>query len=143
MNFNCIFCKKYAEKKDIIDLSEDFFAFQTLEKRDEVHYLVCPKKHLEAYFYTNSEEKTTPFFEDAINPTLDGKVTELQKELQSKLLFFAQKLMLDFKIKTGRVIINVLKPYASVGHAHMHVIGHCSKKTAFKNKKTLWFDSNY
>ena len=56
---SCIFCNIWANRAEknspVIDLSENFFAIPDLHKKDEHHFLICPKYHLESYFSLDPE----------------------------------------------------------------------------------------
>ena len=141
---DCIFCKIWANRNSqskgpkIIDLDENFFAFEDLYKKDECHLLICPKYHIESYFSLNYEKLDSECI--ILDSGFKLNKAELVAETNSKVLEHIQTLIIKLGLISGRVVMNLKKPYASVNHAHTHVVGFTSPEKCYENKSHPWRD---
>ena len=105
MNSECIFCKIVNQEipSKIIFESDDFLAFEDINPKAELHFLVIPKLHIASL---NDADFT-------------------QENLLGKMTLLAPKLAKENGSKNGfRTIINCGKiGLQEVYHLHMHVLG--------------------
>lgn len=127
MNNKCIFCN--VENSKIITQNEDFTVINSKFPKDEVHLLIIPKKCIKTYFEENNSQRAlNPFYETKeLKPEEEEKLNILKKELQKKLLEYAQDQIKKENLISATFVINFYPPYAQVPHAHAHIIGHRKK----------------
>ena len=97
---DCVFCNY---DKELYHETPDFIVFKPLEPVSDLHYLVCPKVHVDNYF----EEDALYYWE---------KLPELVNELKSKT-----------KVSSFKCVVNTEAPFQQVFHAHLHFIGFIEK----------------
>ena len=122
----CLFCKLWEEKADsVTEINEKYFCIKNINPLDEVHLLICPKEHIESYFYPEKENTPNKFYpEDVADPESDR---ETKIKCQTEILSVAQKILNEQDLKSGRILINYRPPYAEIAHAHLHLLGYKNK----------------
>jgi len=101
---DCVFCKIIrGEIGELIDQTENFVVFKSIEPKTKIHLLIVPKKHITGLYAINSSE-----------------LIDL-----SELFPIIQKMAKKFDLKSGcRLVCNQGSDAGqSVPHLHFHLLG--------------------
>lgn len=136
---DCTFCKINAARgSNVTDLGQKYMCIESIKPLDEVHLLICPKYHLETYLDGTASTKPHNQFQEpkkAYSVELELLIKQLKKQCKAELLDLAQQEILKRGLKSAKIVINYYPPYASVNHAHLHVIGHANTQVFEKQYK--------
>ncbi len=107
---NCLFCKIINKevKSDIIFENNDFLVFSDISPKENIHFLIVPKKHIDSV----------------------DNISESDDIILGKMFFVAKEIAIKFGISGAyRLQINVGKDGGQeIDHIHMHFLSKKERK---------------
>lgn len=98
---DCIFCKIINKELPSVIVYEDdgFLAFQDIQPRAPIHYLIVPKNHLESIKDSGAED------------------------VAGNLIAVAKKITAEKNISSYKLVFNIGREAGqTVGHLHLHLL---------------------